>query len=610
MSQLELQLDALPAEPGIYLFKNRDGEVIYIGKAVSLYHRVKSYFGSPSHLTPKLQRMVAQIADLDFFLTDSEQEAFLLECNLIKRYHPRYNVRLKDDKSYPYLKINLREDWPHPYVTRRLEDDGARYFGPFASASSVRRTLNLLKKLFPFRSCHKKITGKDSRACLEYHLHRCLGPCIGAVSQEEYRKVLNQVILFLQGKQEQILKELRHKMNQAARKLEFEKAAILRDQIEAVKKVIEHQKIASPYGEVDVIALAQPFSLLGTKDEAYVEVFFIRHGKLIGREHFMVAGSQDEPPGQIYRNFITQFYQQATYIPSRILLQYPFDEMPLAEKWLGERKGGKIELRLPQSELEKELMAMVAENARQGMEQLRIKLLAEPEAATVALEELQQNLQLPKPPRRIEAYDISNIQGTSAVGSMVVFEEGLPKKSLYRKFRIKEIAQPDDYGMMQEVLRRRFRRTKAEGDGSDTWAVLPDLVLVDGGKGQLNVALKVLGEFELDFIPCAGLAKENESLFLPNRAEPLMLTKSAALFLLERVRDEAHRFAIGYYQKVHHRKSLTSGLDEIPGIGPKRKQALLRRFGSMKGIKEASADELTQVKGMNRPVAEKLKELL
>ena len=599
---LEQQLKALPAKPGVYLLKDEADNILYVGKAASLYHRVGSYFGSPYSLPQKLQRMVARISDLDFFVTDSEQEAILLECNLIKKYRPRYNVRLKDDKSYPYLKVSLGEEWSRVYVTRRLEKDGARYFGPFASASSVRQTLSLLRRIFPFRNCKRTITGSDSRPCLEYHIHRCLGPCIGAVSTEEYQQVINQVILFLEGKQETVVRELRSKMEAAAKNLEFEKAASLRDQIRAVERVIERQKIAQAEGEMDVIALAQ------AREQAYVLVFFIRNGKLLGRENFILRGTRDEKPSQIMTSFVQQFYNSAPYIPKRILLQHPLEGMPLTQKWLASKKQARVELQVPRRGVRKDLVDMVAENAHLGLEQFRAKLLTEPDTLASALEEVQRELSLYRLPQRVECYDVSNIQGTSAVGSMVVFEKGLPKKSHYRRFRIKSVVGANDYAMLQEVLRRRFKRGTSESQ-KGTWAIIPDLVLIDGGKGHLSAALEVMKEAGVDSIPCASIAKENEAIFLPQAAEPIMLPPhSTALYFLQRVRDEAHRFAIGYYHKVHRRESFASTLDSIPGVGAKRKRALLRKFGSVKGVRQATVDELTEIKGISRSVAEVIKE--
>ena len=599
-----LQVAALPAKPGVYLFKDDGGNVIYVGKGGSLHHRVASYFGSSGKATPKLRKLVAHIADIEFFVTDSEQEAILLECNLIKKYRPRYNVRLKDDKTYPYLKISLDEEWPRVFVTRRVEGAGARYFGPFASAVSVRRTLALLRRLFPLRSCKKPITGNESRPCLEYDIHRCLGPCIGAVGREEYRQMIDQVILFLEGRQEVIVRQLRRRMKAAADNLDFEKAALIRDQVHAVERVVERQKIASAEGEADVIAVAT------ARDQAYALVFLVRNGKLLGRENFMLTGTQGEVPSQIMTSFVEQFYASAAFIPKQVLLQHPLEGRVLVQRWLTRQKGGRVDIRVPRRGPKKELVDMVAENARQGLEQMRIKLLAEPDVLAEALEELKNELLLSALPRRMECYDISDIRGTSAVGGMVVFEAGQPKKAHYRRFRIKSVVGANDYAMIQEVLRRRFKKAAGEPVES-TWALIPDLIVIDGGRGHLNAALEVMRQAGVDSIPCASIAKENEAIFLPGSADAVMLPRSsAALYLLQRVRDEAHRFAHGYHQKVHRRALFASPLDTIPGVGAKRKRALLKRFGSAKGVRGASVEELAAVGGMTRSVAERVKEYL
>lgn len=602
VSTIYAQLKALPSKPGVYLFKNKQGKVIYIGKATSLRHRVKAYFSPSTILPPKLQQLVANISDFESIVTDSEQEALVLECNLIKKYHPRYNVRLKDDKTFPYLKIDLDNDWPGVRITRRLHKDGGRYFGPFASAGSVRKTLRLIKKIFPFRSCNKTITGTDSKSCLEYHINRCLGPCIGAVSNEEYDAVIRQVILFLEGKQEVVVKELKRKMEKASQQLQFEKAAWLRDQIQAIEKVIEGQRIAiTVRGEQDAIALAQ------TRDLACVEIFFIRNNKLIGRDHILMDGIRDEKPNQIMTSFVKQYYASASSIPQLILLQYQVNEPAVITEWLRHKRGALVELRVPRQEAKKQLLDIVAENARQGLELYQIKQSAIVEPA-LTLEELKDRLHLSRIPLRIEGYDISNIRGNLSVGSMVVFDRGSPKPAHYRRFRIKTISGIDDYAMMQEVLRRRFRRRLAT---EDKWTPAPDLVLIDGGKGHLNAALEVMEELRLSSIPIASLAKEKEEVFIPSHSEPVDIPQtSAALHLLQRIRDEAHRFALGYHQRLRHKESIASVLDNIPGIGPKRKKTLLRKFGSVQGIRAASIDELAALKGITSKIAEKIKESL
>ncbi len=596
------QVRGLPTSPGVYLFKDAEDSILYVGKAANLRHRVSSYFGGGQKLTPKLKRMVSKVSDLDYFVTGSEQEALILELNLIKRHHPGYNVRLKDDKTFPYLKIDLGAEWPRVFISRRMREDGGRYFGPFASAKSVRQTLKLIKGIFPFRSCSRTITGTDRRACLDYDIGHCLAPCIGAVSREEYAEVIKQVILFLEGKQERVLRQLESRMNKAAEALDFETAARLRDQIQAVKQVIEGQRIATTVrGEQDVVAFAQD------RDQAYVQVFFIRGGKLIGRESFLLQGTRYEEPSQIMTSFIKQFYDSSPYIPPLLLLQHPVEDMAIIQGWLQGRRGGRVSIQVPRRGNKKQLLKIVAENAQEGLEQLKIRQLASPVALSAALDEIKRELKLPRLPSRIEGYDISDIQGMAAVGSMVVFDKGRPKPAHCRRFKIKTISAANDYAMLQEVLRRRFKRA---GSASDSWAILPDLVLIDGGRGQLNAALEAMEEMGVDSVPVASLAKENEEIFIPRKREPVILPRSSpGLQLLQRLRDEAHRFALSYHQRVRKRGTFASALDSIPGIGPRRKRALLRQFGSVTGIKEASVEELTTA-GMTRSLAEKIKESL
>jgi excinuclease ABC subunit C len=597
---LAAKLGALPAKPGVYLFKDKDSKVIYVGKAANLKSRVRSYFGTPSNLPSKTQRLVSNIQDLELVVTGSEQEALILECDMIKKHTPRYNASLKDNKTFPYLKIDISEDWPGVCITRRVQKDGARYFGPFASAGSVRKTLRLIKKIFPYRSCSKRIDGKDKRPCLDYYIHQCLGPCIGAVEKDEYREVINQVILFLQGKQELILRELSAKMKAAAQQLQFERAALLRDQIDAIEKVIEGQRIAiTLQGEKDIIGLAQDETL------AYVQLFSIRNNKLVGQDHFIMEGTQGDSPGQIMTSFVKQYYASASYIPPLILLQHPVDEPAVISAWLAQQRRGKVELQVPQRGAKKKLVETVAENAARGLELAQVKEM-NAEVISSGLQELKNRLRLSKMPRRIECYDVSNIQGTLAVASMVVLEKGWPKPANYRRFRIKTVTGADDYAMIQETLRRRFKRgLTREG----AWGIIPDLVLIDGGRGQLNAALKARQESELDSIPMASLAKENEEVFIPGDPQPVCIAKdSPALHILQRARDEAHRFAISYHQKLRRKQFVSSTLDTIPGIGPKRKSALLRRFGSIQAIKEASPEELSQTEGITLALAKKVKE--
>jgi len=593
----------LPTSTGVYLFKDSEDRVIYAGKATNLSNRVRSYFCAPSSLSPKIQQLVSRISDFEFMVTSSEQEALILECNMIKKYQPRYNVRLKDSKTFPYLKINSRDDWPGIYITRRLQNDGARYFGPFASAGSVRKTLRLVKKIFPFRSCTKTISGRDKRPCLDYHIQRCLGPCIGAVSKEEYQEMIKRVILFLEGRQELILRELNRKMTQACRQLQFEKAALYRDQIRAIEKVIEGEKIALTLkGEQDVIALARD------DGQALVEVFLIRNNKLIGRNQFAMEGTYSEKPNQIMTGFVKQHYASASYIPPLILLQYPIDEMPVLLGWLEQQRGSNVKLQVPQRGVKKKLVDIVAENARKNLDLVKARQM-NPEAMLSALQELKDRLHLPRIPLRIECYDVSNIQGTLAVGSMIVLEKGLPKPAHYRRFRIKTVASADDCAMIREILTRRFKRG-VESEGS--WGIMPDLVLIDGGKAQLNAALEAKQESGIDFLTIASLAKKHEEVFIPGQSEPVKILNKGkhALHVLQRARDEAHRFAISYHQKLRSKKSVVSSLDTIPGIGPKRKKELLKKFVSIEAIKEASPEELSQIRYIPLKLAKKIKEYL
>ena len=595
------QLKALPTKPGVYLFKDEAGKALYVGKAASLRQRVRSYFGAPHTLDSKLHNMMSIVQDLDFIVTDSEQEALILENNLIKKHRPRFNVRLRDDKSYPYIKVALIEDWPRVFLTRRFDDDGGRYFGPYASAGSVRRTLDLLKKLFRYCSPRWVITGRKPRPCFDYSIRRCVGACSSEITKEEYREIIDQVILFLEGKQDKVVRDLRRKMEQAAEALEFEKAASLRDQIQAVESVTEGQKIISAGGgDEDVIAFARE------RNDACVQIFFVRSGKLIGRENFILQGAQDEEPGHIMASFLQQFYGSAPYVPPQILLQTEPEDMPVINTWLDGLRGGKVSLIAPQRGQKKKLVNMVAENAEQALAQLKAKWLADTGKTAAALKELQERLKLPKLPNRMECYDISNIRGTSAAGSMVVFENGRPKPSAYRRFKIKTVGGIDDYAMMQEVLRRRFKRVKTQDASS--WAVIPDLVLIDGGRGHLTSAQEVMRELEVDSVPLAAIAKEYEEIFLPSAAQSLILPRdSQALYLLQRIRDEAHRFALSYHLHVRKKAALKSEWS-VPGIGPKRKRALVKKFGSVRGIKEASTEELMEVPGMTRRLAERVKE--
>jgi excinuclease ABC subunit C len=602
-------LRQLPQSPGCYIMRNSKGNILYVGKAVNLHNRVRSYFTSTAGLTPKTRLMAEQVNDFEYFVVSSEQEALILELNLIKRYWPPYNILLKDDKTFPYLKINVKEEWPRLHITRRLEEDGSHYFGPFASMNSLRRTLDVLKRIFPLRSCTQPVEPeKTVRPCLKYDMGFCIGPCTGKVTRTEYDQILHQLINFLKGKHESVTRVLKKKMEAASEDLHFEQAARFRDQLHSVQDVVEGQSIAMKVkGEQDVIAYA------ADNDQACVQVFLIRRGKLIGRESFSLKGTRHEEPREIMTSFVQQFYSASPYIPRLLLLQYPVESQVVIEEWLSGKKKGRVNVEIPLRGKKKQLMDIVAENARLGLEQLKIKQMSQPAAFSEALAEIQKELNLPGLPSRIEGYDISNIQGTDAVGSMVVFEDGKPEPSHYRRFKIKTVEGANDYAMLQEMLRRRFKRMapKDSQEDSGAWALMPDLVLIDGGKGQLNAALEVIRELGVESISLASLAKENEEIFVPGHSQPIILSKSAGgLKLLQRLRDEAHRFAISYFQNVHKKRTFESALDGVPGIGPKRKKALIKRFGAVQGIREASLEELAAVKGINRTLAKKIKETL
>jgi len=610
-------LDSLPTKPGVYLYKNAAGKVIYVGKAVNLRARVRSYFHKSAQHTPKTWRLVQEIADIEFIVAGSELEALLLENTLIKKHQPRYNVLLKDDKRYPYIKVHWQDPFPRVTTTRRILDDGARYFGPYTAASAAYQTLDLVRKIFPYLTCTRTITGQDERACLYYHIGRCAAPCIGAVNQDEYRAIIQGLCDFLSGRVEPVVADLRRQMEEAAEALDFEKAAAIRDQIRAIEHVVEKQKVMSPdMADHDVIAFARDNS------DTCVQVFFIRDGRLIGREYFLLDGTAEEDDRAVITSFIKQFYDQVTHVPPEILLPEEVDEVMIIRDWLRSKRGADVVLKVPRRGKKRELVQMAAENAAETLAHLRARWQADESKQSEGLADLQQALNLPEPPLRIECYDISTLQGTHTVGSMVVFVKGVPRKSDYRRFRIQMVKGQDDFASMQEVLRRRFQRMRDAGyrleespgkkEKYNAWSLVPDLIIVDGGKGQLNAALAVLDEFDLrDAIPIVGLAKREEELFVPDRPEPVILPRdSQGLFLVQRIRDEAHRFAVEYHRKLRSKRGIASQLDEIPGIGPRRRQMLLKTFGSIEAIRAASVDELAAVPGMTRRVAEQIKSFL
>jgi len=595
---LSEKLQSLPALPGVYIFKDTQGNVLYVGKAVSLRSRVRSYFHKSAELSLKTRRLVEKINDLEWIVTDTELEALVLECNLIKRYRPPYNIRLRDDKQYPFLCLTTSEPFPRLMLARRAKNDGNRYFGPYSGSRPVYQTIHLLNRLFPLVTCGEAFTGEPvHKPCLYYHMGKCPAPCAGLADKERYRETVREVEMFLSGRHEKLLKRLYRQMEEAAERLEFERAAALRDQIRAVEQVILQQKVVSTdMVDRDVLAYA------ADEQRALVQMFFIRGGKLIGQQHFFLDGASGEDQRAALQEFLKQYYEQAQDVPGEILLPAPIEEAHIIEQWLRQKKGKRVELHTPQRGSKKKLLELALTNAEIALEQARQQWLqkkAQQEAVLLALQEV---LGLETPPRRIEAYDISNIQGYAPVGVMVVLKEGKPSKSDYRRFSIKYHPEtPNDFAMMKEVVTRRLQEAQK---GNPKFAELPHLMLIDGGKGQLHAALEAMKEVGMQ-VPAIGLAKRFEEIYLPGRSEPLILPKdSPALHLLQAVRDEAHRFAVEYHRKVRLKRSTSSVLDEIPGVGPKRKQVLLKHFGSLKRLKEASVEDIAAVPSIPRSLAQ------
>ena len=606
-------LDTLPTKPGCYLMKNTDGKIIYVGKAINLRSRVRSYFHSDSSHDNKTRRLVREIADIEWIVVGSELEALILEMNLIKRHRPRFNVRLKDDKRYPYIKIHWADPFPKVTVTRQMTDDGSRYFGPYTSVWAVHQTLDVLRRIFPYLTCDRDITGTDTRACLYYDIKLCTAPCIGAVNQAEYRQMIADLQDFLNGESDPIVTRLEKEMQKASEELRFEKAAAVRDQLKAIQAIIERQKIVfnTDYLDSDVIAMAR------ADGEACVQIFFIRSGKLIGREYFILEGTEETSDSEVMEQFVKQFYTEAANVPDQVMLPQEIEEARIIGQWLRSRHGGeKVELFVPREGQPQELVQMAAENATETLSALRAQWQTDAHKQEQALAELQQVFKLAEPPNRIECYDISNTQGTATVGSMVVFEQGVPSKKLYRRFNVASvIGAPDDFASMEEVLTRRFRRWQSAQEMEATpgskpdasFSFLPDLVIIDGGKGQLGRAVKVLEQFELaEKVPVVGLAKQEEEIFFPYKSKPTLLPRhSQGLYLVQRIRDEAHRFAITAHRKQRSKMGLASQLDTVPGIGLTRRKSLLKHFGSIDKIREASMDELATILPKN--VAESVK---
>ncbi len=613
---LATTLANLPTGPGVYLMRGARGEVLYVGKAQNLRSRVRSYWqkglgaGGPGEVH-RIREVIDQVADLEYTLTDSVSEALLLEANLIKRYQPRFNVRLKDDKSYPYIRITLGEDFPRIERTRKLHEDGSRYFGPYASASSVDEAMNLIRRLFPFRTCTLDIREGERalrRPCLLYHIKRCQGPCIEAITRAAYRADIAQVELFLEGRQEQVVRSLAAEMAAAAEGLEFERAAGLRDKIRAVERTMEDQKMAAfARTEQDVLGLAR------AEGQAAVQLFAVRNGKLVGRDVFLLEADREASDAEVLAGFVDQYYARAATVPPRLLLPAEPADADDLRAFLADRRRGAVELAVPRRGEKRRLVELAGRNAADALAREQARWLADEGRTLTALEELARALGLSGPPARIECYDVSTLQGRESVGSMVVFEEGRPRTGAYRRFRIKGVPGQDDLASHAEMLRRRLRRAKAGEEGSDEelrWA-LPDLIVVDGGKGQLAADVAVLRDLGLTEIPIVGLAKEREELFLPERADPVTLqTTSSALYLVQRIRDEAHRFAIAYHRDLRRKAAVKSGFDELPGVGPVRRRALLRTFGSLRRIREAPVEQVAAVPGIGRALAERIKAAL
>ncbi len=609
-------LATLPSKPGCYIYRDKKGDVIYVGKAINLKNRVRSYFHADASHDAKTRRLVREIDHIEWIVVGSELEALILEMNLIKKHRPKFNIRLKDDKRYPYIKVHWAEPFPKVTVTRQMAKDGSRYFGPYTSVWAVHQTLDVLRRIFPYLTCDRVITGQDKRACLYYDIKLCTAPCIGAIDQAGYRQMISDLMAFLAGHSEEIVSRLESEMQKASEEMRFERAATLRDQLKAIQSVIERQKVvfASDYKDSDVLAMAR------SDGEACVQIFFIRSGKLIGREYLILEGTEETTDNEVIAEFVKQFYTEAASIPQQVMLPEEIEEAKIISQWMRSKRGGnKVELFVPKKGQPHELVQMAAENASETLSALRTQWQADTHKQEQALAELQSALNLSAPPNRIECYDISNTQGTAIIGAMVVFQQGVPSKNLYRKFNIESVVgAPDDFASMEEMLTRRFRRWHASTSLSATqpgnkpdpsFSFLPDLIIIDGGKGQLGRTVNVLEKFGLfGKVPVVGLAKQQEEIFFPNKSDSLMLPRhSQGLYLVQRIRDEAHRYGITAHRKKRTKLGMASQLDSIPGIGPTRRKSLLKHFGSIDKIRDASVEELSAVQGMTRPAAEAIK---
>ena len=608
----EEELKKLPNKPGVYIMRDEKDVILYVGKAVNLHNRVRSYFRSNIGRGPAIDKMVSLIARFEYIVTDSELEALVLENNLIKEYSPKYNTLLKDDKTYPYIKVTLGEDYPRILFSRTMKKDKSRYFGPFSSAAAVKDTIELLNKIFSLRTCNRNLP-RDmglERPCLNYHIKQCPAPCQGYISREEYREKIAAALEFLNGNQGPIQKELEAKMKEAAENMEFEEAARYRDLLESIRQVTQKQKITGGIGEdKDILALYQD------EGEAVVQVFFVRNGKLIGREHYYMTNVSENKKPEILEHFVKQFYAGTPYIPAELMLQYEIADRELIEKWLTQRRGQKVNVVVPKIGSKEKLVELAAQNAKLILTKDREKLKREEGRTIGAVKEIADLLGM-KSIDRMEAYDISNINGFENVGSMVVYEKGKPKRSDYRKFRIKSVGGPDDYACMREVLSRRFlhglkeREENGAGDAFDSFTRFPDLIMMDGGRGQVNIALSVLEELDIH-IPVCGMVKDDNhrtrGLYFQNEELPID-THSEGFRLITRIQDEAHRFAIEYHKQLRGKAQVKSVLDDIPGIGPARRKALMRHFKSLEEIKQATPEELMEVPEINRAAAQEIVE--
>ena len=613
MFDFEYHLKNLPSKPGVYLMKNSLGEVIYVGKAKILKNRVKSYFQNSKNHSEKVRVMVKHIAEFEYIVTDSEMEALILECNLIKKYSPRYNILLKDDKFYPFIKITINDDFPRVFVTRNYSKDGSKYFGPYTNGTAVYETISLINKIFPLRTCKLLIKegGEKVRPCLNYHIKKCFGPCGGYINKEEYGKMIKDVIDILSGRDNTVLKVLQSEMEEASLNLEFEKAADLRDKIIAIKAIVEKQKIFKTMdGDEDFI------NIYRDEKDSCIQIFFSRDGKIIGREHFIFENTAEDSIEEILEEFTTSFYGGTAKVPRTIYVP-ALSNVELVEEYLTIKRGAKVWIKVPQKGQKREMLEMVKNNAQITLEKFKDKYLRDKEINKIALEELQELLDLEIWPSRIEAYDISNIQGVDSVGSMIVFEEGRSKNSDYRRFRIKTVKGANDYDSMREILTRRFshglEEVKAIQESklqfsAGKFSNFPDLIMMDGGKGQINIALEVLRDLNIN-IPVCGLVKDDKHAtrgIIYNNEELIINRSSNLMQLIRRIQDEVHRFAITYHRSLRDKNTLHSVLDDIPNVGEKRRRALLMKFGSVDNIKSATLEQLLETPSINNKAAESI----